>query len=138
MAYQPDTKRRSLMSNRTPAPDVVDNIRSPVGAGYGMNGPQNRSSINPGMRVQSQLGQAMAESVGDSDLQDIIDGKARSNPDRPLDNFQTRSVDSLEPAVPVHPAMKRQQQDYSTIGRAPLPKALASDEAPAPSSVRKP
>ena len=47
---------------RTPAPDLVDNIRSPTGVGQGSNGGQNRSWCLPGHAVESPLASNIRQS----------------------------------------------------------------------------
>ena len=67
MAVQP-TNRKSEQNPtagkivRTPAPDAIDNIRSPSGVGQGQNGPQNRSWSEVGHRTVSPLGLNMEQS----------------------------------------------------------------------------
>lgn len=81
MAVQP-TNRKSEQNPtagkivRTPAPDAIDNIRSPSGVGQGQNGPQNRSWSEVGHRTVSPLGLNMEQSQADSEdvLSKVIAG----------------------------------------------------------------
>lgn len=72
MAYQgpnrkPERQPTSGKILRTPAPDAVDNIRSPSGVGQGQNGPQNRSWCAPGHAVESPLATNLRQSQADSE-----------------------------------------------------------------------
>ena len=121
---------------RTEAPDEISNIRSPGNMGFGEGSSiaaNAQQSVRPGTRVVSRLGRNLETTVGDEVLAGVIAGGARG--DKALQNWQTRGVDGLEPPVPTHPSMSRQQGDYSTIGRAPLPAKLADDEG---NPIRKP
>jgi hypothetical protein len=105
MAYQgpnrnPVQQPTAGKINRTPAPDAVDNIRSPTGVGQGQAGPQNRSWCLPGTAVRSPLAQNLAEAQADSEdvLSKVISGGIAGRDDKiPADgNTQTRTV-SAEP-----------------------------------------
>jgi hypothetical protein len=120
---------------RTESPDTITNPKT-AGVGYGEGSAiaaNEQQSVRPGKRVVSRLGLNMEQTVGDEVLGGVITGRARG--DQTMPNWQTRDVTGLEPRVPDHPNAVRQQADYNSIGRAPLPAKLASDEE---NPVRKP
>jgi hypothetical protein len=122
MAVQPK-KQSGAKILRTPAPDIVDAIRSSAGAGYGMNGPQNRVFSNPGTRTVSPLGSNME----DLDvLQTIIKSGIAGRGDKvPVDcSDQMRELELSK--MPASHGMSRQQCDLADIPKS-LPTRIGAN-----------
>jgi hypothetical protein len=101
MAVQPNNRKPEQNPTagkivKTPAPDAVDNIRSPTGVGQGQDGPQNRSWCLPGHASESPLASNLRQSQADSEdvLSKVIAGGVAGRDDKiPADgNTQTRTV----------------------------------------------
>jgi hypothetical protein len=124
MAYQSDPKKKTgAKILRTPAPDIVDSIRSSAGLGYGQNGPQNRVFSNPGTRTISPL----AANTEDLDvLQTIIkSGVAGRGDSIPVDgDTQLRKLELSN--TPAAHGMSRQQCDLADIPKS-LPTKLGAN-----------
>jgi hypothetical protein len=122
MAVQPGKKQGAKIL-RTPAPDIVDNPRAGSGAGYGMNGPQNRVFSNPGSRTISPL----AANTEDLDvLQTIIkSGVAGRGDNVPVDNNDPMRTLELCDTPAAH-GMSRQQMSINDIPKS-LPTKLGAN-----------
>jgi hypothetical protein len=80
-----------------PPPDEISDMRHPT-AGYGISGGQNPSSIPPGAKLVSPLGQNLAASQSSEDGESLLDrvarlGVAKSGSDVDLMSPQTRKID---------------------------------------------
>lgn len=128
MAYQgpnrkPEQQPTSGKILRTPAPDAVDNIRSPSGVGQGQNGPQNRSWCAPGHAVESPLASNLRQSQADSEdvlSQVIAHGVAGRDDNLPADgvDWQRRKIDPT-PYPPSYGMAKRGSASGSPGGAVP-------------------
>lgn len=128
MAAQPNNRKPEQQPIagkivRTPAPDAVDNIRSPSGVGQGQNGPQNRSWCAPGHSVESPLATNLRQSQADSEdvLSKVIAGGVAGRDDRiPADgvDWQRRKIDDT-PYAPSHGMAKRGIDSGSPGGVVP-------------------
>lgn len=108
------------------------------GGAYGQNHYTGPSSVPVSAVPQSPAGQNLTASVDDDGVLDhlIRADKPSKGPidDLDLKSPQTRPV-SQEQLIPISHGMRRQQQDYSSIGRPSLPAKLTDDES---DPVRKP
>jgi hypothetical protein len=99
MAYQVKTAAKgnapATGMSKTPPPDEVTNIRSPIntGLGYGLNGFPGASSVAPGKRVLSPLAANLESSVDDDGVKAKILSRQRGALDETGDDFQTRKID---------------------------------------------
>ena len=94
-----------------------------------------RAGPNPGEFVQSDLAANLRASVDDPvgdrlRSRTLTDAKAGGN-DVDLQSPQMRDIGRDFP--PAHPAMKRQQSDFSTIGR--LPAGIDKTDTQSPASA---
>lgn len=119
------TKRTTLAG-----PDVISQEKSSGGT-YGQNHYTGASSTNPGQRVQSDMGNAIA--VDDPVLDAMIAGGARNL--HGANDWQERAVNANS-SVPLHPAMsKRGPADGSPGGTVPSKTGASVFDA---NSIRKP
>ena len=113
-------------------------MRAPTAQSYGENGGlNNMSRTNPGEFVQSDLAANLRASVDDPigdrlRTRTLTDAKADGN-DVDLQSPQLRDIGRDFP--PAHPAMKRQQSDFSAIGRPSLPTGIDKTDALSPASA---
>ena len=127
---------KSKPPTRPAPPDAVSHVRAPTAQSYGENGGlNNQSRLNPGERMESDLGKSMRAAVDDPVMDRLLsrtltDAKAGGN-DVDLQSPQTRQL--APDAPPVHSAMKRQQSDFSTIGR--LPAGIDKTDTQSPASA---
>jgi hypothetical protein len=116
---------------KSPPPDQITNVRSPTGQGYGMNGPQNPSSVEPGKRVLSPLAANLESSVDDDGVLAKVLSRPRGALDEGTDD-QTRKIDDKGyPAA--HGQVSRQANSGSPGGT--IPATIGATSAP---TVRKP
>ena len=140
MAYQSKKKADGYQVLRTPAPDAVDNLRSPTGQGYGTaGGPNNPSSIPPGRAAESTLAANLRQSGSDGILEKVIAGGLRGDDANqgPLAgtgiDVEERTIsDSPFPAV--HGAVR--QQDPAAVFGSKLPSSIDKTDAPLPGKTR--
>jgi hypothetical protein len=130
MARQAEQNPTAGKINKTPAPDEVTNPRSPTGQGYGMNGPHNNaSSVAPGQRVISPLGQNLETSVDDGGALDRVIREGTARVDDSIGGQLRKIADGN---VPDHPAMasaRSRQPTYPGPKAATLPAATAKSDA---------
>lgn len=93
---------------------------------YGANGAAFASSIEPGTQVK-QTGIDIDPPGGDEALALIQRHGSVLGGHDPAESWQTKPEDAT--AFPVSANMKRQQADYSTIGKTALPAKQTDDEA---------
>ena len=107
---------------RPPAPDEVSEIRHPSLQTHGMNGPNNPSSVPPGVGGPlSALGKNLKASVDDDGLLDRIAQRGVGKgviADVDLQSPQTRDV-SKEQYPSVHGQTRRQSDEGSPGGTVP-------------------
>jgi hypothetical protein len=127
---------------RPAPPDAVSHVRAPTAQSYGENGGlNNMSRLNPGERMESDLGKSIRAAVDDPVMDRLLsrslaDAKAGGN-EVDLQSPQTRDIGRDFP--PAHSAMKRQQVDINDIGRPKLPASIDRTNRPSPAeAVRKP
>lgn len=116
--------QKSKAPTRPAPPDAVSHVRAPTAQSYGENGPlNNQSRLNPGERMESDLGKSMAvdDPVMDRLLsRTLADVKAGGN-DIDLQSPQTRDIGRDFP--PVHSAMAKRGPDAGSPGTTSIPKA---------------
>jgi hypothetical protein len=113
MARQAEQQPTAGKINRTPAPDEISHVRNPSAAGSGQNNDPNASSVAPGKRVVSPLGQNLETSVDDGGalarviregtarVDDSISGQLRKIADSAVpDAYGMESARSRQPTYP--------------------------------------
>jgi hypothetical protein len=114
--------QKSKAPTRPAPPDAVSHVRAPTAQSYGENGPlNNQSRLNPGERMESDLGKSMAvdDPVMDRLLSRTLkDAKASGN-DIDLQSPQTRDIGRDFP--PVHSAMAKRGPDVGSPGTTSIP-----------------
>jgi hypothetical protein len=128
MARQVEQQPTAGKINRTPAPDQISMPRHPSAAGSGMNNDPNASSIEPGKRVVSPLGQNLETSVDDKGALDAVISKGTARIDSAISG-QLRDIAAGN--VPAAHGMVRQQADYPGIAKAIPASPSSASSAPA-------
>lgn len=124
MARQAEQQPTAGKINKTPPPNQIATPRHPTAAGSGMNNDPNPSSIEPGRRVVSPLGQNLETSVSEGGALDAVISKGTARVDNAISD-QLRTITGAPP--PAH-GMVRQQADYPGIAKA-IPATTASSDA---------
>ena len=116
MAISTTGRKRPMPTNRTPAPDAVDNIKAPVGEAHGTNSGANRSWAPSGVGGPlSSLAKNIHDTVDDPVLDKVLSSGLGRNDDQ--NSEQLRKI-SDEQAVTTTFGMRR-QQDPATATKIP-------------------